>query len=236
MVPRMSEVNFDDYVGEYRDIINCVSRISGEQYEFFIQLRLKQMKSRIARQLNCLDSFRILDFGCGTGGTETYLKELFPNAVIYAVDSSAESIRAAQAKNIAGVTFVHSDAFELPFPDKHFDLIYSNGTFHHIDPSDHEKFISEFSRVCRDGGNLFIFENNPRNPLMMRAMRKNPFDANTTAVTPARLREITKATGFTTKEVCYYFFFPRFLRSLRFLEKWLCTVLFGAQYFLWSVK
>ncbi len=232
----MSEVNFDEYVGEYRNIINRVSRISGEQFEFFIQLRLTLMKTRIAEQLNCLDKIKILDFGCGTGATEIYIKEFFPGALVYAIDSSSESIREAQASNLEGVTFVHSDTLELPFPDKYFDLIYSNGTFHHIEPAQHGKFMLEMSRVCKDGGNLFVFENNPRNPLMMRAMRNNPFDVNAIVVSPERLRETTEASGFTSKEVCYYFFFPRFLRSFRFVEKWLHNIPFGAQYFVWLIN
>ncbi len=40
----MAGSDFDKYVGEYRDIINRVSRVSGEQFEFFIQLRLALMK------------------------------------------------------------------------------------------------------------------------------------------------------------------------------------------------
>ena len=185
----MAGVDFDDYVDDYREIINRVSSISGEEYEFFIQLRLGLMKSRLGEQAAGATAVRILDFGCGTGSTETYLKELFPNAVICGVDASAESIRAAREKNLEGVSFVHSDTLELPFPDGSFELIYSNGTYHHIDPAHHERVLLEMSRVCRTGGSLFIFENNPKNPLMMRAMRNNPFDKDTTVVPPARLRE-----------------------------------------------
>jgi ubiquinone/menaquinone biosynthesis C-methylase UbiE len=236
MVINMSDVDFDQYVNEYRDIINQVSSISGEQYEYFIQLRLKLMKMRVTGQLKHFDKIKILDFGCGTGETEVYFKELFPDDLIYGVDSSIESIHAGEARNLEGVTFVHSDTFTLPFPDNYFDLIYSNGTYHHIIPEYHGKYLSEISRVCSDGGNLFIFENNPRNPLMMRAMKNNPFDKDAILVHPEWLEKITEASGFSNKEVCYYFFFPKFLSFLRFSEKWLSNIPFGAQYFLWSIK
>jgi SAM-dependent methyltransferase len=232
----MPGVDFDDYVDDYRDIINRVSSISGEQFEFFIQLRLGLMKSRLGEPAADAAAVRILDFGCGTGSTETYLKEFFPNAVIFGVDASAESIRAAQGIKLDGVAFVHSDALELPFPDDSFDLIYSNGTYHHIEPNDHERILFEMSRVCRPGGSLFIFENNPKNPLMMRAMQNNPFDKDATVVPPARLRKQTQTAGFLNREICYYFFFPKFLRRLRPLEKWLGWLPFGAQYFLWARK
>jgi SAM-dependent methyltransferase len=232
----MAGVDFDDYVDDYRDIINRVSSISGEQFEFFIQLRLGLMKSRLGEQAADAAAARILEFGCGTGSTETYLKEIFPKAVICGVDASVESIRAAQKKSLDGVAFVHSDALKLPFPDDSFDLIYSNGTYHHIDPAHHERVLFEMLRVCRPGGSLFIFENNPNNPLMMRAMRNNPFDKDATVVPPARLRERAEAAGFLSRELCYYFFFPKRLRRLRPLEKWLGRFPFGAQYFLWSRK
>ena len=232
----MSGADFDQYAGEYRDIINRVSKISGEQFEFFIQLRVGLMKERIAQKTGQLEVLRILDFGCGTGTTERSLKDFFPGAHIYALDSSAESIRAAQEMNIIDATFVHSDGFDLPFPDGFFNLIYSNGTYHHIEPAHQENFLREMYRVCRKGGDLFIFENNPRNPLMMRAMKNNPFDVGATAVYPQWLREMAVAQGFACRELGYYFFFPRFLRCMRWLEKWLRRVPLGAQYFLWAAK
>jgi len=232
----MAGSDFDKYVGEYRDIINRVSRVSGEQFEFFIQLRLALMKERIAGKAGGKGAMRILDFGCGIGATETYLKSAFPGALIYALDSSLESIRAAQAMKLEDVTFIHSEGFELPFGNDYFDLIYSNGTYHHIDPAHHGRFLREMSRVCRGGGDLFIFENNPRNPLMMRAMHQNPFDADATPVSPGYLQKVAEEAGLTSKEIAYYFFFPGFMRSLRFAEKWLRRIPFGAQYFLWSMK
>ncbi len=232
----MSGSDFDKYVNDYRDIINKVSSISGEQFEFFIQFRLRLMKDRISKTPSLSNTIKILDFGCGTGATERYLKEFFPEAGIFAIDSSAESIRTAKAMHLDGVTFVHSDEINVPFPDEYFDVIYSNGTFHHIESAQHETFAKELSRVCRIGGNIFIFENNPRNPLMMGAMRKNPFDAGATAIYPERLHEIIMTADLSRKEICYYFFFPKFLRCFRFMEKWLCKIPFGAQYFLWAVK
>ncbi len=226
----MAGADFDKYVDDYREIINRVSSISGEQFEFFIRLRLGLVRERVSGPT------RILDFGCGIGATETYLREVFPDAAICGVDSSAESIRAAREKGPADVQFVHSEGGELPFPDGAFDLIYSNGTFHHLEPVHRGPFIRELHRVCRQDGSLFVFENNPRNPLMMRAMKRNPFDAGVTVVHPRKLREMAAAAGFACKETGYYFFFPKFLRRLRWTEKWLRPVPFGAQYFLWATK
>ena len=232
----MAGVDFDKYAGEYRDIINRVSSVSGEQFEFFIQLRLSLMRKRMAAKSGPHGPMRILDFGCGTGTTEKYLKEFFPGARIWALDASAASIRTAGEMALEDVTFVHSEGDSLPFPDGYFDLIYSNGTYHHIEPARRGEFLREMYRVSRPGGDLFVFENNPRNPLMMRAMRKNPFDEGAVVVYPRRLREMAGTAGFVCREISYYFFFPRFLRCMRWLEKWLRRVPMGAQYFLWAAK
>jgi len=232
----MTAADFDKYAGEYRDIINRVSSVSGEQFEFFIQLRLGLMQERIAVGSGFRGPMRILDFGCGTGTTEKYLKEFFPRAFIFALDASAASIAAAREMALDEVTFVHSESDSLPFPEGYFDLVYSNGTYHHIEPARRGEFLREMYRVCRPGGDLFVFENNPRNPLMMRAMRENPFDEGAVVVYPRLLMEMAAAQGFVCREISYYFFFPRFLRCMRWLEKWLRRVPMGAQYFLWAAK
>jgi SAM-dependent methyltransferase len=232
----MTGADFDRYVSQYRDIINEVSSISGEQFEFFIQLRLGLMRERVDARLEAYMEPRVLDFGCGIGVTERYLQEHFPGARIDAVDSSAESINAALRLGLHGVSFRHCAGSTLPFPDECFDLIYSNGTYHHIEPAMRALFIQEMFRICKHGGSLFVFENNPGNPLMMRAMRKNPFDAGTTVVVPGELREMAETAGFAAEELSYYFFFPRCLRFLRGAEQWLRRVPLGAQYFLWMTK
>lgn len=228
--------DFDKYTEDYRDIINRVSSISGEQFEYFIQLRLSLARERIVEKAGQSNSLKILDFGCGTGATEIYLKSFFPGALIYGIDLSAESIRAAREMSLADVTFIQSQGFQLPFPDGFFDLIYSNGTYHHIEPIHHASLFQEMFRVCRHGGDFFVFENNPLNPLMMRAMRKNPFDADATVVYPGQLLKIAAAAGFACNEISYYFFFPKIFSVLRCLEKWLRKVPLGAQYFLWATK
>ncbi|HJV66755.1 MAG TPA: class I SAM-dependent methyltransferase [Geomonas sp.] len=229
-------MDFDQYAGNYREIINQVSRASGEQFEYFIQLRISLMAARLAGRGESGAGLKILDFGCGTGATELFLQERFPQAAVFGTDVSAESIRVACSRELAGVEFVCSDSTALPFPDDYFDVIYSNGTMHHIPPSERPAVLQEIYRTCKKGGSVFIFENNPANPLMMRAMRNNPFDRDAQVVPPAHLKELVEESGFSTRQTCYYFFFPRVLRFLRFLDRHLGWLPVGAQYFNWSTK
>ena len=230
------EPDFDKYANSYIEIINKVSRITGEKFEYFIKLRIDLMKAKVYQKIFNLRSLRILDFGCGIGATEVFLKERFPDAEIFGIDSSIESIKAAKKQELKGVNFFTIESIILPFGDNYFDLIYSNGTFHHIEHDSHMMIFKQLYRVLKNGGDLFIFENNPYNPLMMRAMKNNPFDNKAKIVYPKYLINILKNVGFQFNTINYYFFYPIGLRFLRFTEKYLRKFPLGAQYFVWVTK
>src|ERR1019366_5360080 len=181
---------YDQYVQDYKEIIDRGAALTGETFEYFIELRVDLM----ARELSARGGSpsRILDFGCGIGATEKVLRDRFPAASIHGVDASAESIKAAESRGLQGVTFHFSESARLPFADGAFDLVYSNGTFHHIDHGKHAAVFAELRRVLAPGGHLFVFENNPLNPLMVRGMRQNPFDAGTKMLFPWYLRRVVR--------------------------------------------
>ena len=58
---------FNSFASSYRHIINKSVKLSGEEYEFFIHLRIKLMLDRLERFCPAIKSSSILDFGCGTG-------------------------------------------------------------------------------------------------------------------------------------------------------------------------
>jgi ubiquinone/menaquinone biosynthesis C-methylase UbiE len=223
-------VSFDNFAHNYPEIINNVARLSGETYESIIGLRMAVLHEETGARFCETPGLTILDFGCGTGITEVYLRELFPQAVISGVDSSAESILLAQNQELEGVSFIHSDSARLPFGDNSFDLVYTNGTLHHIPPGERCSALTELGRVLKPAGTLCIFENNPYNPLTVRSMRQNPFDQGLQAVRPGEIRLAATHSGLVPIRERYYFFFPRKLRWLRFLEKYFKRVPIGAQY------
>jgi ubiquinone/menaquinone biosynthesis C-methylase UbiE len=50
--------------------------------------------------------------------------------------------------------FIHHDAETLPFSDKAFDLVYSNGVIHHTPNT--ARLVSEIFRVLRPGGRAIV--------------------------------------------------------------------------------
>jgi ubiquinone/menaquinone biosynthesis C-methylase UbiE len=222
---------FDSYTDTYKEIINRSARLSGEQYEYFAELRLKLMQRELAAATGRFDGFSLLDFGCGIGDTARIMSGIFPGSELTGIDESGESIARAASLGLPNTTFITAGEDLLPLADEAFDAAYSNGTFHHIPWDRQISLLKELSRAMKQQGLLFIFENNPLNPLMMRAMRMNPFDAGLTAVPPARLIALGKEVGLSPVKTRYYFFFPRILKAMRPLEKLLGSVPFGAQYY-----
>jgi ubiquinone/menaquinone biosynthesis C-methylase UbiE len=226
----MSE--FDQYAKSYRDIINERAVITGESFEFFIDLRLRLLQERLAGA----QPSRVLDFGCGMGDTQQAMRRLWPQTALDGVDPSIESIKRAQSLCIDRATFHVAAQTRLPFPDASFDLVYSNGTFHHIEHHLHAATLREIFRVLRQGGHVFICENNPFNPLVVYGMHRTPFDADAKMLFPRYLARLERAAGLRVNETCFYMFYPRFLKFMRWTERYLARVPVGGQYFVWGTK
>ncbi len=104
-----------------------------------------------ARAAAGLEAPKVLDFGCGDGRSIDLFREAMPNSDWTGVDipSSPE----VDLRRRTDGRFVTYDGYKLPFPDKHFDLVYSYQVLEHVRKP--EMALSEVMRVLRPGG-LFI--------------------------------------------------------------------------------
>lgn len=224
------------YAQRYRETINDTSSISGERYEFFIRFRVSLMKRKLIK-IGAYDGVGcILDFGCGIGATGEVLEAAFLQATIIGIDPSQESIVEARRLGLRRTEFIRAEGGATTLPENSVDLVYSNGVFHHILPKSRAVVLREIHRVVKPGGHIFIFENNPANPLMMRAMAKSPLDTNAQVLTAGELGSLVKDNGFFLLKTGYYFLFPHFLRFLRWSEPLFEPLPLGAQYFVWAVR
>jgi SAM-dependent methyltransferase len=228
---------FDGYADDYRQVINKTITASGEEYEYFVELRVGLMFDRIYRDVSGSKPDNILDFGCGNGATEEYIRKYIPNGTLWGVDESVECIRVAKERNIRTAVFnvVNPDG-SIPLPDNSISLAYMNGTMHHVDPEKRLSAFKELRRVLMPGGNLFVFENNPYNPLTRRAMSLNPFDKGVILDTKKMMERRGDSAGLIIVEGWYYFFFPSFMKTLRRYDDKLRFLPFGGQYCVWLKK
>jgi ubiquinone/menaquinone biosynthesis C-methylase UbiE len=100
-----------------------------------------------------IDGRRVLDVGCGRGGTIFALDYFFSPKSLHGVDLSPDAVsfcRKTQEK--PNIAFCEGDAEHLPFPDDSFDVV-TNVESSHLYPSIH-KFYSEVARVLAPGGHF----------------------------------------------------------------------------------
>lgn len=101
---------------------------------------------------------RILDVGCGIGGSSLYLAEKFNATATGITLSPVQAARATERAQVAGLTtrtqFQVADALNMPFADASFDLVWSLESGEHM--PDKIKFMQECYRVLKPGGTLIM--------------------------------------------------------------------------------
>jgi len=99
---------------------------------------------------------RVLEIGSGAGAHSAFFA--FKGADMFSMDITPERVVATGKKLDligSGEHFVlQADAEHLPYPDSHFDIVYSNGVLHHTPQT--EQAISEVYRVLKPGGKAVI--------------------------------------------------------------------------------
>ncbi|KAJ0970920.1 hypothetical protein J5N97_018879 [Dioscorea zingiberensis] len=101
---------------------------------------------------------RVVDVGCGIGGSSRYLAKKY-GAQCQGITLSSVQAQRAQALAVAEgladkVSFKVADALDQPFPDGHFDLVWSMESGEHM--PDKTKFLSELARVAAPGATIII--------------------------------------------------------------------------------
>ena len=98
-----------------------------------------------------IDNKRVLDVGCGRGGTLYTLKTFFKPASLTGLDLSSTAIEFdRKAHGDARTTFYEGDAENLPFADASFDVV-TNVESSHSYPNI-QRFYSQVHRVLAPGG------------------------------------------------------------------------------------
>ncbi|MGD2253955.1 MAG: FkbM family methyltransferase [Anaerolineales bacterium] len=106
-------------------------------------------------------SFRLLEIGCGSATTTSYLSRAEPGAKVFAIDLSERAIRVARDRN-PGLKCVVANAMALPFAPQRFSLAFSSGVLEHFDRSIARTMLQEHCRVTRFGGTVAVMVPNKR--------------------------------------------------------------------------
>jgi SAM-dependent methyltransferase len=223
--PPGAEPLFDE-PERYEQMLGRGLVLSGERRDYFARGRLDELERRLPAGRRPAS---VLDFGCGTGETAALLAERYAGARVVGVDASAAALDSARRRLAGGrVEFVAPGAPAAAGP---FDLVYVNGVFHHVPVPERVATAAELRHRLAADGLLALFENNPWNPGARWVMRRIPFDRDAVMLSPREAAACLSAAGLEPLgRASTLFYFPRWLRPLRFLERRLAGWPFGAQY------
>jgi MPBQ/MSBQ methyltransferase len=182
-----------------------VSRLTPEDLapidEFHIRGRAATLE--LARAAGLDATKRVLDVGCGVGGTTRCLAKEF-GCRVTGIDLTDEYCRAA-AMLSARIGLAHladyrqGDATELPFDDQEFDVVWTEHAAMNI--SDKARLYKEMHRVLKPGGTLAIYDvlAGPSGPVLFPVPWARTPDTSF-LVHPDELRRLLLEAGFTVTD------------------------------------
>ena len=90
---------------------------------------------------------RILEVGCNVGNQLLLLKKMgYPN--LWGIELQDYAVEIAR-KRTSGINIVKSSAFDIPFKDSYFDLVFTSGVLIHISPDDIDNALDEMYRCTK---------------------------------------------------------------------------------------
>ncbi|HLK36671.1 MAG TPA: class I SAM-dependent methyltransferase [Polyangiaceae bacterium] len=116
------------------------------------------MTEHVSRAAGVADGQRILEVGCGFGGTIAHMNDRLSNCHFVGLNIDERQVRRARelvtARPTNDVRFVVGDACKIPFPEASFDVVMAVECIFHF-PS-RRTFLTEARRVLRTGGTLMV--------------------------------------------------------------------------------
>ena len=109
--------------------------------------RWEKVAKAMANHYGIKPGDRILDVGCGKGFLLYDFTLVVPGVEVYGIDVSQYAIDNSKEEVRDRLTV--GNATKLPWPDQHFDLVYSLNTLHNLHCYDLDPALREIERVGR---------------------------------------------------------------------------------------
>lgn len=176
----------------------------------------------------------LLDYGCGAGDLMRVLAGMGARAAFMGCDVSvgmlAEAARRWPETSGPAPALETQEGARTPFADGQFDVAVVSAVLHHVPPAERPAVYAELGRVLRPGGRLYVFEHNPRNPLVRYVVARTPIDANAILLDAAEVRRGLQGAGRYQLATDYLMFMPPGMAFLEPVDRALAWLPLGAQY------
>jgi SAM-dependent methyltransferase len=221
---------FDRHAASYDGgLDNPIKRMMGNSADQFIAVKARWL---LGREPALRDGgLKLLDYGCGAGDLMRVLAGLGARANFTGCDVSAgmldEAAHRWPASSGTAPRFETQEGPRTPFTDGQFDIATVSAVLHHVPPAERPAVYAELGRVLKPGGRLYVFEHNPRNPLVRYVVARTPIDENAILLDATEVRRDLAGYALDTD---YLMFMPPGITFLQGVDRALAWLPLGAQY------
>ena len=229
----MTPAEFDRHAASYDGgLDNPIKRMMGDSADQFIAVKARWLLRREAGLKK--GGLALLDYGCGAGDLLRVLADLGTRAAFTGCDVSTRMLDEA-ARRWPGAlgpvpTLVVQDGARTPFGDRQFDIVTISAVLHHVPVEERQAVYRELGRVLKPGGRIYVFEHNPRNPLVRYVIARTPIDENAILLDAREVRHGLLDTARYELETDYLMFMPPGIAFLRPIDRTLAWLPLVAQY------
>jgi SAM-dependent methyltransferase len=229
----MKPAEFDRHAAGYDGgLDNPVKRLMGNSPDQFIAVKARWLLRR-EKQLKG-GGLALLDYGCGAGDLMRVLAGFGARAAFTGCDVSsgmlAEAARRWPQHLGPAPAFAAQDGARTTFADGQFDIATISAVLHHVPVGERKAVYAELGRVLKPGGRLYVFEHNPRNPLVRYVIARTPIDSNAILLDADEVQHGLLDTARYEVETDYLMFMPPGIAFLRGVDRALAWLPLGAQY------
>ena len=233
MTAEFDPPEFDRHAASYDGgLDNPIKRMMGDSADQFIAVKARWLLRR-ERGLRS-GGLAMLDYGCGAGDLMRVLAGMGAKASFTGCDVSTGMLaevgkRWPQACGAAPATAVQ-DGARTPFADGQFDVATISAVLHHVPVPERAAVYAELGRMVKPGGRIYVFEHNPRNPLVRYVIARTPIDENAILLDAREVQDGLLGAARYEIETDYLMFMPPGLTFLRPVDRALAWLPLGAQY------
>ena len=150
---------------EADDVKHAAQLLAGEYYGDRPEERLDEIRdrkkkraARLCRKLRCNKESVVLEIGSGMGFTSKWIAPEVKHLYCNDISNSFLEIARKECAGIPNIEFARIDRepAHFAYPDEFFDIIFADAVFIHLNLYDIYWYFSEFQRLAKLNGKVFI--------------------------------------------------------------------------------